>query len=141
MIIGIELPGHWRAIDYAFDQERERSRPAYLLGMRAHAIAAAQGDKELFFLGGVEMPTLVYYSGIRSTFVMVPPVDFPNLALAEVVLHESDGALTTIGNIRDEWNVSGPVDERDLTVTPPGVCPSSGQKRMPNGLSVLAETQ
>jgi len=58
-----------------------------------------------------------------------------------VVLRESDGALATVGNIGDEWNVSGPAEEQDSTVTTAGVCPAPGHARLPSGLSVLAETR
>lgn len=110
-ILGAEAPGHWRQLDRAFHAERERSRPSYMLGLRAHDIAAARGDVELVFVG-VELPTLVYYSGMRSHFVKATTDDLSDLPYHQLVLREPDGALSSVGNFDDEWNVSGPPAER-----------------------------
>ena len=140
VILAAEAPGHWRHIDRSFRAERERSRPSYVLGMRARAIGAARGDAELFF-AGVELPTLVYYSGMRSHFVAVSSGDLPDLPYHQVALRDPDGALSTVGNLDDEWNLSGPPEERGAAQGAAGLCWSAGASSPSNDLrwSLLAD--
>ena len=111
VILAIGMPAHWRLIDQAFRAERERSRPSYVLGMRARVLGTARGGEELFF-GGIALPTLVYYSGMRAHFVTLPSPDCPALAYHQLVLRDSNGALSPVGNLDDEWKRSGPPEER-----------------------------
>jgi 4-amino-4-deoxy-L-arabinose transferase-like glycosyltransferase len=122
-VLAVETPARWEFIDHAFRVERERSRPSYMLGMRARIIGAMHGDEELLFVG-VELPTLVYYSGMRSQFATLSAPEFPDLAYHQVVLREPDGAFSTVGNLDDEWNLSGPANERGSTDVAGGVCQS-----------------
>ena len=125
VILGLEMPSHWHQIDRAFRIERERSRPSYVLGMRARALGALDGDKELFFVG-VELPTMVYYSRMRAHFLSLAAADFPDLAYHQVVLREPDGAFATVGNFDDEWNASGPPEERTVTEGAGAMCFAAG---------------
>jgi 4-amino-4-deoxy-L-arabinose transferase-like glycosyltransferase len=138
VILGVETPAHWRKIDHAFRTERERSGPSYALGMRARALGAVRGDRELFF-AGVELPTLVYYSGMRAHFMTLPSGGFPDLAYHQLAVREADGALLTVGNFDDEWNVSGPPQERGAVAG--GVCHAAGESSPSNDLrlSLLAD--
>lgn len=142
VILGAEAPGHWRNIDRAFRWERERSGPSYVLGIRARALGAARGDQELFF-AGVALPTLVYYSGMRVHFVALPSVDFPDLAYHQLVVRDPDGVLATVGNLDDEWNVSGPPEERGAAAGAGGVSRAAGVSSSANDprLSLLAGTR
>lgn len=130
----IEMPAHWQIMNQALRAERDRSRPAYALGVRAHALGEAHGDRELVFVGA-ELPTLAYYSGLRSRFVTFPWADFPDIAYNQVVLREPDGALATVGNLASEWNVNGPGDERGPTDGADAVCRGTPWK------SVFSELQ
>lgn len=134
-LLVIEMPAHWRAINEAFAAERDRSRPAYDLGVRARALGAAHGDRELVFVGN-ELPTLVYYSGMRAHFVAFPWPEFPDLANSQVVLREPDGALANVGNLAAEWSVDGPRDERVPISGNEAVCRGGPWKPIPNDLEI-----
>jgi len=127
VILAVEMPAHWRLINRAFRAERERSRPSYVLGLRARALCTARGDEELFFVG-VELPTMVYYSGMHAHFVTFPSADFPDLAYHQLVLREPDGALSTVGNFDEEWNLTGPPEERGVADEAGGLCRSIGAR-------------
>jgi hypothetical protein len=121
ILLAVEMPGHWRQINQAFHGERERSRPSYVLGVRARRLAQLRGDRELFFVG-VELPTMVYYSGMRTHFVTMPSDYLPDLAYHQLVLRDADGSFTTVGNFDDEWNVHAPRELRGNTVGGGGAC-------------------
>jgi hypothetical protein len=92
-----------------------------VLGMHARSRGLTRASPELYF-AGVELPTLVYYSGMRCNFVTPSAasglglVD-PGGAVIQIGYHQlmmADryGATSTIGNLDAEWNRSGPLDER-----------------------------
>jgi hypothetical protein len=101
--------------------------------MRARAVGAARGDAEMFF-DGVELPTLVYYSRMRAHFVAVYSDAIPDLPYHELVLRDPDGSLATVGNLDDEWNLSGPRAERGPASNQGGLCQSAGDAPLPNDL-------
>jgi hypothetical protein len=142
LILAGETPSHWRFIDHSFRVERERSRPSYVLGMRARAAGEARGVTELFF-DGVKLPTLVYYSGMRAHFVAVYSEAIPDLPFHQLVLRDADGTLATVGNLDDEWNLSGPPEERVPAENKGGRCRSAGESPPPNDLrlSMLVDDQ
>jgi 4-amino-4-deoxy-L-arabinose transferase-like glycosyltransferase len=125
-ILLFEAPGHWRQINQAFRTQRERSRPAYTLGKRAHQLGAANQVTDLYFIGQ-ELPTLVYYSGMRSHFIDPSSgsgfelLDLGGMSLLvedrQVLLLKSNGRPAMVGNIGDEWNFSGPLEERQDVVS------------------------
>jgi hypothetical protein len=43
-----------------------------------------------------------------------------------VVLREPDGAFATVGNFDDEWNASGPPEERTVTEGAGAMCFAAG---------------
>jgi hypothetical protein len=142
LILAGEAPGHWRFIDHSFRIERERSRPTYVLGMRARAAGESRGDAELFF-DGVELPALVYYSGMRAHFVAVYSEAIPDVPFHQLVLRDPDGTLATVGNLDDEWNLSGPPEERVPAENKGGLCRSAGESPPPSDLrlSMFAHDQ
>lgn len=122
-ILVIEAPARWARHERAFQTQRERSRPAYVLGLSARERGASRANPELYF-AGVELPTLVYYSQMPCHFITPSAAGFgmvdPGGAVIEVQLHEAViadryGATSTIGNLDQEWNYSGPRDERGPT--------------------------
>ena len=130
LILAIEAPGHWRYIDQSFRVERERSRPSYVLGMRARAPAPRAATRSCsstawscppWSTTAVCMPTLWRY--IRTTF--------PDLPYHQLVLRDPDGALSTVGNFDDEWNLSGPPEERGAAESAGGLCCRSARVRRP----------
>jgi 4-amino-4-deoxy-L-arabinose transferase-like glycosyltransferase len=121
-----EAPGHWRQIDQAFHTQKDRSRPAYTLGKRAHELGISSGESDLYFVG-VELPTLVYYSGMRTHFIESSSgsgFELLDLGISsllvedrQVMLLKPDGTTAMVGNLGDEWNFSGPLEERRDTVS------------------------
>jgi hypothetical protein len=135
----IEMPLHWRSISQAMKSERELSRPSYALGLRAHELGAAYDVRELVFVGD-ELPTLVYYSGLRSHFIPFSWPDFPDLPHNQVALREPDGALDMVGNLTSEWSVSGPRNERAPVAGSEAVCRGTPWKAARDNLQIsLAE--
>jgi len=120
-------PARWAMESATADTQRERSLAAYTLAMRAREAAALRGGGELFF-AGVPLPTLVYYSGLRCHFVETSELKHIELVGAEpaprhlrfldLVLLDSRGAATAIGNLAVEWDrllATGDASQRDLT--------------------------
>jgi len=117
-----KAPARWEKIQKSFEDERARSRPSYVLGTRARAMSAAQGAQELLFVGP-ELPTLVYYSGLHVHFVPLSNGAGFNLgdlnskltavADRQLVMLDQSGVAFDVGNLGDEWNVSGPQEQRD----------------------------
>lgn len=125
-ILFVESPHHWQQINQAFRTQKDRSRPAYTLGRRAHKMGAASEQSDLYFVGE-ELPTLVYYSGLRSHFIDASSGSgFEVLDLGggpllvedrQVMLLKADGKTAMVGNLGDEWNFSGPLEERQDLVS------------------------
>ncbi len=120
-------PARWATESATADTQRERSLAAYTLAMRARESAALRGGGELFF-AGVAQPTLVYYSGMRCHFVETSELKHIELVGAEpaprhlrfldLVLLDSRGAATAIGNLAAEWDrllATGDASQRELT--------------------------
>ncbi len=109
-LIAAEAPARWRTINQTANQQRERSLPAYMLAMRAQEAASGRGG-ELFF-AGIELPTLVYYSGMRCHFVetselknveLVGMESVPrHVRFLDLVLLDSNGSATAVGNLGTE---------------------------------------
>jgi len=105
-------PARWKMESEAAGAQRERSLAAYMLAMRAREAAAVRDGGELFF-AGVPLPTLVYYSGMRCHFVETSELKHVELVGAEpvprrirfldLVLLDSRGAATAVGNLDVEW--------------------------------------
>jgi 4-amino-4-deoxy-L-arabinose transferase-like glycosyltransferase len=113
----VHAPARWHAIALTHHRERLRSRPSYAMGLEARQTAALRGGGRLYF-AGVELPTLVYYSGMRCEFIKAlgglepitdpdtgvpPPLDPNDLALVD-----PQGDLVPIANLAREWDISGP---------------------------------
>ncbi|MGD0073844.1 MAG: glycosyltransferase family 39 protein [Candidatus Binataceae bacterium] len=125
--IAAGVPARWAMEIETADGQRERSVPAYTLAMRAREAALLRGGGELFF-AGAELPTLVYYSGMRCHFVETSELKHIELVGAEpvprhlrfldLVLLDSRGAATSIGNLDTEWvRVFGPGDAPQDEIT------------------------
>jgi hypothetical protein len=120
-------PARWEMESATADTQRERSLAAYTLAMRAREAAALRGGGELFFAGAAQ-PTLVYYSGLRCRFVETSELKHIELVGAEpaprhlrfldLVLLDSRGAATAVGNLEVEWNrLIAPGDEPQQELT------------------------
>lgn len=116
----VQLPGRWQRIERGFHRQRERSRPSYVLGAQAREFAALHVGTSLFF-AGVPLPTMVYYSGMPCYFVHASSPKFEltdldgnpvSILYHEVVVQDANGELTALANFDEEWNRSGPEDER-----------------------------
>jgi 4-amino-4-deoxy-L-arabinose transferase-like glycosyltransferase len=109
-------PVRWRAIAQSHQRERLRSTPSYAMGLKAARTAALRDGGRLYF-AGVELPTLVYYSGMHVEFIKAPgglesimdppegeppPLDPDDLALVD-----PQGDLVPIANLGIEWDIVG----------------------------------
>jgi hypothetical protein len=122
IVLIAKAPARWEKIQKSFEDERARSRPSYVLATRARAMSSAQDAQELFFVGA-ELPTLVYYSGMHVHFVPIskdagfavidPSSNLIEIADRQLVMLDQSGAASIIGNLGSEWNLSGPVEERN----------------------------
>jgi 4-amino-4-deoxy-L-arabinose transferase-like glycosyltransferase len=117
-LILVGAPARWRMIARAHDHERLRSMPSYTMGLKARRIAALRDGGRLYF-AGVELPTLVYYSGMHCEFIKarggLEPITDPNAAGSLPLLDRNDlalvdpqGELVPIANFGREWDISGP---------------------------------
>ena len=113
VIIGLDTPRRWRAISWTADHQRALSLPSYLLAMKARSANPDGAGGELYF-AGVALPTLVYYSRARCTFVetselahveLVGAANVPEaIRFHDLVLLESSGHAEVIGNLDQEWH-------------------------------------
>src|SRR6202022_3826446 len=101
LIFAIEVPGRMHVISAALQGQHERSRPSYFMALRARQLAGQLGGGELYF-AGVELPTLVYYSGMRCHFVrwsrsgsLDPGFELTDAQGATVSLNKYDLVLVT----------------------------------------------
>jgi 4-amino-4-deoxy-L-arabinose transferase-like glycosyltransferase len=126
-LIAIQAPAQWNRNDLSFQTQRDRSRPSYMMAMEARASAALHGGGELFF-AGIPQPTLVYYSGMRCHFVSPAHPEFElmdfdgnpvSILNHELVLRDPAGEVIAVSNFNEEWNRSGPIDERALNLDQP----------------------
>src|SRR5262249_16766811 len=121
LVMATEARDQWQRIEQAFRGQRDRSRPSYALGMRARSLPVAPGDPELYFVGA-QSPTLVYYSKMRCHFVAqssasgfrLPDPDGNPVEVGyhQLVMRDNLGAVSIVGSLDDEWNLSGPPEER-----------------------------
>jgi 4-amino-4-deoxy-L-arabinose transferase-like glycosyltransferase len=120
VILIAKAPAQWREIGQSFQKQRDRSRPSFMMGLRARDLAIVHGGGDLFF-AGTTLPTLVYYSGMHCDFVSPAQPEFELTDLGgnpisvlyhELVFRGLDGGVTAVGNFDDEWNRSGPYWER-----------------------------
>jgi 4-amino-4-deoxy-L-arabinose transferase-like glycosyltransferase len=110
-------PARWRAIAWTHAHERLRSMPSYTIGLKARAVAALHDGGRLYF-AGVELPTLVYYSGMHCDFIKarsgLEPITTPNASTPppldrnDLALVDPQGELLPIANFGHEWETSGP---------------------------------
>lgn len=126
-ILMAQAPAQSALIEQVFQEQRDASRPSYILGIEARDRASYEGGDELFF-GGLPLPTLVYYSGLPCYFQ--PPsgpvleatgLDGAALDVGyhDVVMHEPDGSTVTVGNFDQVWNTDGPPSQRMAASTSP----------------------
>jgi 4-amino-4-deoxy-L-arabinose transferase-like glycosyltransferase len=121
LILAFEVPGRLQVIADAVRQQHDFSRPSYFMALRARQLAGRLGGGELYF-AGVELPTLVYYSGMRCHFVawsrsgsLDPGFELTDAQGATVSLNKydlvlvtSDGQIVPVTNLGKEWEISGP---------------------------------
>jgi len=121
LTLAFEVPGRLQVIADAFREQHDFSRPSYFMALRARQLAGQLGGGELYF-AGVELPTLVYYSGMRCHFVassrsgsLDPGFELTDAKGATVSLNMHDLALVTpegqilpVTNLDKEWEISGP---------------------------------
>jgi 4-amino-4-deoxy-L-arabinose transferase-like glycosyltransferase len=117
VLIVAGLPIRWRMISGAYESQRLRSAPSYAMGLKARRAAALVGGGDLYF-AGVELPSLVYYSGMHCTFVanpdeITPITDVgaeapPSMDPKDLVLVSPEHEAMTIDNLAQEWAESGP---------------------------------
>ena len=116
----VQAPGQSKLIEQVFQNQRDSSRPSYILGMEARARAAYSGGDTLYF-GGVPLPALVYYSGLPCYFLsrVSPELEATgldpntvNVGYHDLVMRDPDGSTVTVGNFDEIWNSDGPPLER-----------------------------
>jgi len=116
-VIVAGAPQRARMISRAYENQRLRSTPSYAIGLKARRAAALLSGGALYY-AGVELPTLVYYSGMRCKFVLNPdeltPVTDvggdapPSMGPKDLVLVDPQREAIVIGNFVQEWAESGP---------------------------------
>jgi 4-amino-4-deoxy-L-arabinose transferase-like glycosyltransferase len=116
-LILVRAPAQWRGISWSYYHERLRSTPSYTMGIKARRTAALHGGGRLYF-AGLELPTLVYYSGMHCEFIKGPgglelTTDSgagapPRLDPDDLALVDPQGDLEPIANLAQEWKSSGP---------------------------------
>jgi 4-amino-4-deoxy-L-arabinose transferase-like glycosyltransferase len=97
--------------------ERAKSIPNLKIARRARDAARELGAGELYF-AGVELPGLVYYSGLHCNFVQAAEADLVGLgrvneepismSVGDLVLVPIAGMPTLVANLYDEWGVPPP---------------------------------
>lgn len=117
----VHAPVRWRTIAEAHQRERLRSTPSYAMGLKAQFTSALRDGGRLYF-AGVELPTLVYYSGMHCEFIKGPgglePITDadagapPPLDPNDLALIDPQGELVPIDNLGREWEISGPAAPR-----------------------------
>lgn len=116
LLILLSVPNRWRNISNVVRTERVRSMPSYFMAMRARELASRNGGGELYF-AGIPLPTMVYYSGLRSHFASATEPEFQltdanggrlSIDPGELVLVTPDGADIPVTTISDEWVAHGP---------------------------------
>jgi hypothetical protein len=114
-LIGLGAPAHWREINQAFQDQRDRSGPSYALAQSARQMAAVRGDGELFF-AGVQLPTMVYYSRMKCHFVSPSMISLEMAGLGrapaaigyhDLMMRDAAGELSLVDNFDDEWDRAG----------------------------------
>jgi 4-amino-4-deoxy-L-arabinose transferase-like glycosyltransferase len=119
-ILVAQAPAQSKLINQVFSNQRDASRPSYILGLQARDRAAYEGGNALFF-GGVPLPSLVYYSGLPCYFQ--PPAGpeleatgldgtTVNVGYHDLVMRSADGSTVTVGNFDEVWNTDGPPSQR-----------------------------
>lgn len=116
-LIFVHAPARWRMIAQAHHRERLRSTPSYAMGLKALRTAALRDGGRLYF-AGLELPTLVYYSGMHCEFIKAPgglePITDPAAGVPppldpnDLALVDPRGDLVPIANLGREWEISGP---------------------------------
>jgi 4-amino-4-deoxy-L-arabinose transferase-like glycosyltransferase len=117
-----QVPGRIRMISTTIAMQRAHSLPSRALGLKARTVAQAQGPGQLYF-GGVELPTMVYYSGLHCNFVRPEELteiggdsDSAPVSLGphELFFIPLSGYPTFVADLDDEWNAApngGPARE------------------------------
>jgi 4-amino-4-deoxy-L-arabinose transferase-like glycosyltransferase len=115
MLLIAEVPGQVSILSNGLAQERADSLPNFSLALKAREAALTYGIGELYF-AGVELPVLVYYSGMHCNFVK--PADATRVGLGranqapismrpgDLVLVPLEGEPVLISNLNDEWGLS-----------------------------------
>lgn len=126
-LMAIQMPARWSRNDLSFQTQRDRSRPSYMMALEARATATLHGGGELFF-AGIPQPTLVYYSAMRCHFISPAHPEFEltdfdgnpvSILNQELALRDPAGDIIAVSNFNEEWNRSGPIDERGLNLDQP----------------------
>jgi 4-amino-4-deoxy-L-arabinose transferase-like glycosyltransferase len=117
-LVLVHAPARWRMIAQTHHRERLRSTPSYAMGLKALRTATLRGGGGRLYFAGVELPTLVYYSGMRCEFIKAPggiePITDPGAGAPppldpnDLALVDPRGDLVPIANLGREWDISGP---------------------------------
>jgi 4-amino-4-deoxy-L-arabinose transferase-like glycosyltransferase len=120
-IIAAGVPSRSRLISRAYHNQRLRSKPSYVMGLKARRAAVLLGGGQLYY-GGAELPTLVYYAGMRCNFVpnpdeitLVTDIDDdqpPSMDPKDLVLVDPQREEIVIDNLVQEWAETGPSSSR-----------------------------
>jgi 4-amino-4-deoxy-L-arabinose transferase-like glycosyltransferase len=116
-LLAFQVPHRWRMIEASTQFQRERSTPAMNIAIRARSVASERSGGRLLF-AGPQLPTLVYYSGMRCDWIQAPKPHGSEIdsdaqppfeaAQYDLVLIDQLGDALTVANLGDEWNLSGP---------------------------------
>jgi 4-amino-4-deoxy-L-arabinose transferase-like glycosyltransferase len=119
VLILVQVPGRWARNEHSFHYQHRLSEPSYVMGMQARTMGSFRGSGKLFF-AGIELPTLVYYSGMPCYFVAPAETGFEltdfggdsvSVPYHELVMRADSGEILTVNNLDDEWMRTGPYDE------------------------------
>ena len=114
-VLVAELPGKVSNLSLGLAQERADSLPNFSMALKAREASVIHGIGELYF-AGVELPVLVYYSGLHCNFVKAAEATKVGLDLlnqapiamrsGDLVLVTLEGKAILISNLNTEWGLS-----------------------------------
>jgi len=129
ILIAIQLPGKHAEIQDSLADQRSKSAPTRTMALKARDTALAHGGEGELYFAGVELPTLVYYSGLHCNFVKPEElletggITDQESAPVSIGYHDlmyvgPDGDAEFVSNLETEWGVTP-----DFTPTNPGAQP------------------